>query len=82
MTTPGPWAVSPTKHRTLIVSAHGFHVAALDDASPDDAALMAAAPAMLAALKTLQTMGLGREAYAICTAVISQAQQGQQTNEV
>lgn len=53
MTTPGPWAVSPTKHRTLIVSAHGFHVAAIEDASPDDAALMASAPALLAALQGL-----------------------------
>ena len=51
MTTPGPWAVSPTKHRTLIVSAQGFWVAEMQDVSPEDAALMAAAPAMLAALQ-------------------------------
>ena len=53
MTTPGPWAVSPTKHRTLIVTAHGFHVTAMEGASPEDAALMAAAPALLAALQKL-----------------------------
>jgi hypothetical protein len=53
MTTPGPWAVSPTKHRTLIVSAQGFWVAEMQDVSPEDAALMASAPALLAALQTL-----------------------------
>lgn len=53
MTTPGPWAISPTKHRTLIVSGHGFHVAALDEVSPEDAQLMASAPALLAALRGL-----------------------------
>jgi len=56
MTTPGPWAVSPTKHRTLIVSAQGFWVAEMQDVSPEDAALMASAPAMLAALQKTRTM--------------------------
>lgn len=80
MTTPGPWAVSPTKHRTLIVSAHGFHVAALEDASPDDAALMAAAPAMLAALQGIMAGVAGCQKdpqYEAARAAISQAQQGQ-----
>ena len=53
MTTPGTWAVSPTKHRTLIVSAQGFWVAEMQDVSPEDAALMASAPALLAALQGL-----------------------------
>mgnify|MGYP003659668425 CR=1 FL=1 len=56
MSTLGPWAVSPTKHRTLIVSAQGFHVTALEEVSPDDAALMAAAPALLAALQKTRAM--------------------------
>lgn len=51
--TPGPWIVSPTKHRTLIVSELGFHVAATEEVSDPDARLIAAAPAMLAALQTL-----------------------------
>lgn len=84
MTTPGPWAVSPTKHRTLIVSAHGFHVAAIEDVSPDDAALMASAPALLAALREL-VQGVRdefscshplNEAANRASAAISQAQQG------
>ena len=77
MTTPGPWAVSPTRHRTLIVSVQGFHVAALEEVSPEDAALMAAAPAMLAALTKLRTMGLGRESFALCTTAIANATGGQ-----
>lgn len=85
MTTPGPWAVSPTKHRTLIVSAHGFHVAAIEDASPEDAALMASAPAMLAALQGLAdaverfTNATPQDwpELAAARAAISQAQQGQ-----
>ena len=53
MTTPGPWAVLPLKTKTLIVSAHNLHVAALENASPVDAALMASAPALLEALQGL-----------------------------
>lgn len=117
MTTPGPWAVSPTKHRTLIVSAQGFHVAAMEDASQDDAALMAAAPALLAALRIAREHVKAAAEADMCfarqqeqqhmygnaaecrkqhdmrmcalsvideaiTAAISQAQQGQQINEV
>ncbi len=80
MTTPGPWAVSPTKHRTLIVSAHGFHVAAIEDASPDDAALMAAAPAMLAALQGIMAgvAGCQKEPqYEAARAAIANAMGGQ-----
>lgn len=88
MTTPGPWAVSPTKHRTLIVSAQGFHVTALEEASPEDAALMASAPALLDALQRARTMIWHMTGdHATCApwnvllphidAAISQAQQGQ-----
>ena len=56
MTTPGPWAVSPTKrpqgYPLVVISAQGLQVAAVN-ASPEDAALMAAAPALLAALQKL-----------------------------
>ena len=51
--TPGPWAISPTKHRTLIVSGLGFQVAAAEDLSAADAVLICAAPEMLAALESL-----------------------------
>ena len=44
----------------------------------EDARLGAAAPDLLAALRTLQSMGIGREAYAICTAAIAAAT-GEQT---
>ena len=53
MTTPGPWAVSPTKHRTLIVSAQGFWVTALEEVSDADARLIAAAPDLLNAVRFL-----------------------------
>lgn len=54
--TPGPWIVSPTKHRTLIVSKEGFQVAALDDVNDGNARLMAAAPDLLCALKDAKFM--------------------------
>lgn len=47
--TPGSWIVSPTKHRTLIVSEEGFQVAAVEEVNGADANLMAAAPDLLAA---------------------------------
>lgn len=59
--TPGPWSVSPTKHRTIIASAQGFHVAAMDDVSPADAALIAAAPDLLAALQEMLKYAEGFE---------------------
>ena len=80
MTTPGPWAVSPTKHRTLIVSAQGFWVAEMQDVSPEDAALMAAAPAMLAALQGIMAgvAGCQKEPqYKAARAAIANAMGGQ-----
>lgn len=51
--TPGSWIVSPTKHRTLIVSEEGFQVAAVEEVNGADANLMAAAPDLLAHLTRL-----------------------------
>ena len=48
--TPGPWRVSPTKCRTLIVSDLGHHVASIDEAAPADARLIAQAAALAEAL--------------------------------
>ena len=80
MTTPGPWAVSPTKHRTLIVSAQGFWVAEMQDVSPEDAALMASAPAMLAALQGIMAGVAGCQKdpqYEAARAAIAHATGGQ-----
>lgn len=92
MKTPGPWAVSPTKRPQgfpiVVITAHGLQVAAMN-ASPEDAALMASAPALLAALRGLAeaveqftnaTPKDWPELFA-ARAAISQAQQGQ-TSEV
>lgn len=54
--TPGSWIVSPTKHRTLIVSEEGFQVAAVEEVNGVDANLMAAAPDLLAALQKTRSM--------------------------
>lgn len=62
--TPGSWVVSPTKHRTLIVSEEGFQVAAVEEVNGADANLMSAAPDLLAALQAVLPYLKGTESFA------------------
>lgn len=60
--TPGPWKADPSswggRHRIS-----GNHVAVGEAVTYDDARLMAAAPRMLAALKTVRDAPAGAEAW-------------------
>lgn len=82
--TPGPWTLGDESNPLVFSPAAGAYVAqvlAYTDGDTGtlragvdaDARLIAAAPDLLAALQTLQNMGLGREAFAICKAAIAKA---------
>jgi hypothetical protein len=83
-TNSGPYYALPMGHEHAALVKRGKKIIAEVFADREEgdqyqtAALFAAAPALLEALHTLRNMGLGPEAFRICSAAIAQALEGQQ----